>query len=99
FMLVFGAFSYVQGQTPSATPVPFVTQLTSSPGGFTSFAGDVTAHGRFVVFESNGNVATQNANNADGNREIFLIDYAQRRIFQLTNTNNVQKPPASPSPT
>lgn len=99
FMLVFSAFSYAVGQTPSATPVPFVTQLTSSPGGFSSFAGDVTANGRFVVFESNGNVATQNRNNADGNREIFLIDYAQRRIFQLTNTNNVQKPPASPSPT
>lgn len=99
FMLVFGAFSFAQGQTPSATPVPFVTQLTSSPVGFSSFAGDTTANGRFVVFESNGNVATQNRNNADGNREIFLFDYAQRRIFQLTNTNNVQKPPASPSPT
>ena len=35
----------------------------------------------------------KSANNADGNREIFLIDYAQRRIFQLTNTKNVQKPP------
>ncbi|MDQ2921212.1 MAG: hypothetical protein M3R52_06350, partial [Acidobacteriota bacterium] len=99
FMLVFGAFSYALGQTPSATPNPFITQLTSSPAGFNSFASDVTATGRFVVFESNGNVATQNRNNADGNREIFLIDYAQRRIFQLTNTNNVQKPPASPTPT
>src|SRR3989441_7271697 len=98
-MLVFGAFSYALGQTASATPDPFVTQLTSSPAGFNSFAGDITANGRFVVFESNGDVATQNRNNADGNREIFLIDYAQRRIFQLTNTKNVQKPPASPSPT
>src|SRR6185436_13236595 len=37
-------------------------------------------------------------NNADGNREIFLYDYAQRRTFQLTNTRHVLKT-ASPSPT
>src|SRR6266576_2896569 len=98
-MLVFGAFSYAQGQIASPTPAPFVTQLTSSPSGFSSFAGDITANGRFVVFESNGDVATQNRNNADGNREIFLIDYAQRRIFQITNTKNVPNPPPTPSPT
>src|SRR5882762_11207127 len=98
-MLVFGAFSYAQGQIASPTPDRFVTQLTSSPVGFNSFAGDVTANGRFVVFESNGDVATQNRNNADGNREIFLIDYAQRRIFQLTNTRNVPKASATPTPT
>ncbi|MCA1605517.1 MAG: hypothetical protein LC775_08630, partial [Acidobacteria bacterium] len=51
------------------------------------------------MFESNGNVATENPNNADGNREIFLADYAQRKIFQLTNTRNVPKPAASPTPT
>jgi uncharacterized protein (TIGR03437 family) len=96
---MFGAFSYTLGQTPSATPDPFVVQLTSSPAGFSSFAGDITANGRFVVFESNGNLDTQNPNNADGNREIFLADYAQRRIFQITNTRNVQKVPASPTPT
>ncbi|MEP6820180.1 MAG: hypothetical protein ABJA18_11645 [bacterium] len=112
-MLVFGAFSLAQAQTTSATPDPFVVQVTSSPQSFYSFAGDLTANGRFVVFESNGDVATEkipsknpdgtpnpNArNNEDGNREIFLIDYAQRRIFQITNTKNVQKPPASPTPT
>lgn len=112
-MVVFGAFSYAQGQAASATPDPFAIQLTSSPVGFYSFAGDMSANGRFVVFESNGDVATEkipsrnpdgtlnpNArNNEDGNREIFLADYAQRRIFQLTNTKNVQKPPASPTPT
>jgi uncharacterized protein (TIGR03437 family) len=113
FVLVFGAFSYVQGQAPSATPNPFVVQLTSSPTGFQSFAGDISLNGRFVVFESNGDVSTEkipsknpdgttnpNArNNEDGNRELFLIDYAQRRVFQITNTRNVQKPPASPTPT
>ena len=103
-VLVFGAFSYTYGQTPSSTPDPFITQLTSSPAGglgapFLSSATDMSANGRFVVFESNGNVATDNPNNADGNREIFLADYAQRKIFQLTNTRNVPKPAASPSPT
>ncbi|MDQ2937922.1 MAG: hypothetical protein M3R67_10475 [Acidobacteriota bacterium] len=94
-----GAFSCALGQTPSATPDPFVVQLTSSPSGFSSYAGDITANGRFVVFESNGDLDTQTRNNADGNREIYLVDYAQRRIFQITNTRNVQKPPGSPTPT
>ena len=94
-----GAFSSVVAQTPSATPDPFVAQLTSSPGLFRTNAFDISANGRFVVFESNGNVATQNRNNADGNREIFIADYAQRRIFQITNTKNVPKSSASPSPT
>ncbi len=112
-LVVMGAFSYAQGQAASATPDPFVFQVTSSPAGFYSLAGDMSANGRFVVFESNGDVATEkipsrnpdgtlnpNArNNEDGNREIFLLDYAQRRIFQLTNTHNIQKPPASPTPT
>ena len=101
-VLIFGAFSYVLGQAPSATPDPFVVQLTSSPTGFQSFAGDISLDGRFVVLESNGDISTEKTltrNNADGNREIFLIDYAQRRIFQLTNTRNVPRPSASPTPT
>jgi hypothetical protein len=40
----------------------------------------------------------QTRNNADGNREIFLLDYAQRRIFQITNTKNVPNPPAITEP-
>jgi WD40 repeat protein len=112
-LVVFGAFSYARGQVASATPDPFAIQLTSNPGGFYSFAGDFSANGRFVVFESNGDVATEkipsknadgslnpNArNNEDGNREIFVADYAQRRIYQITNTKNVQKPTPTPSPT
>src|SRR5688572_20586478 len=105
--LACGAFSISKAQIPSPTPDPFVIQLTSSPNGlFRSIAGDISANGRFVVFESNGDVATEkiptrnpdgtvnpNArNNEDGNREIFLVDYAQRRIFQITNTKNVPKP-------
>lgn len=99
-------------QTSSATPEPFVTQLTSSPAGFRSFGGDMSANGRFVVFESTGDVATNKVptrnpdgsinpnarNNEDGNREIFVADYAQRRIFQITNTKNVPNPSPSPSP-
>lgn len=101
-VLIFGAFSYVRGQAPSATPDPFVVQLTSSTAGFQSFAGDISLDGRFVVVESNGDISTEKTparNNADGNREIFLIDYAQRRIFQITNTRNVPRPSASPTPT
>ena len=95
-----GALHSVEAQTASPTPDPFTVQLTSSPNGsFGSFGSDMTANGRFVVFVSNGNVATENPNNADGNREIFIADYAQRRIFQITNTKNVPNPTPSPSPT
>src|SRR5258706_2126273 len=105
-MLIAGALTSAQSPS-SSTPDPFVTQVTSSvrssatnPVG--SFAGDITANGRFVVIESNGDIATEKTatrNNQDGNREIFLYDYAQRRIFQLTNTKSVLNPPGSPSPT
>ena len=105
--LACGAFCSVLAQTASATPDAFAAQLTSSPASSSSFAfrstaTDISANGRFVVFESNGDVATERTtarNNADGNVEIFLADYAQRRIFQLTNTKNVPKPAASPTPT
>lgn len=55
-----------------------------------SFAGGVSGDGRFVVFESTGNLATENPRNTDGNREIFLFDYAQRRIFQITDTTDMR---------
>lgn len=111
--LASGAFFSALAQTPSATPEPFLSQITSSTAGFNSFAKDVTANGRFVVVESNADIATEKIptrdaagnlnpnprNNEDGNREIFLIDYAQRRIFQITNTKNVPKPTPSPTPT
>ena len=100
--LTAGAVSSVAAQTSSPTPDPFVAQLTSSPNGsFNSVLGDFSANGRFAVFVSNGNLASDKTvrNNADGNREIFLVDYAQRRIFQITNTKNVANPTPSPSPT
>jgi len=100
--LIGGSLASVSAQVSSPTPDPFTVQLTSSPtAGFTSLTGDISANGRFVVFTSNGDVSTEtNGNrNPDGNREIFLADYAQRRIFQITNTLSLPKPPASPSPT
>lgn len=98
--LIGGSLASVSAQVSSPTPDPFAVQLTSSPSGsFNSLSSDISADGRFVVFTSNGDVATQNRRNADGNREIFLADYAQRRIFQITNTRSVPNPTPSPSPT
>lgn len=71
----------------SAQADSVIGQITSSPA--ESFAGGISGDGRLVVFESNGNVATENPRNADGNREIFIFDYAQRRIFQITDTNSL----------
>ncbi|HEX8920336.1 MAG TPA: hypothetical protein VF766_02590, partial [Pyrinomonadaceae bacterium] len=102
-LLVFfvGAFATVSAQT---TPDSFVTQITSSPRD--SFAGDISGNGRFVVIESTGDIATlkpgetaatKSPNNADGNREIFLVDYAQRRIFQITNTTSARVDTTKPA--
>ncbi len=71
-----------------------IGQLTNSP--VESFAGGISGDGRFVVFESTGNLATVNPRNTDGNREIFIFDYAQRRIFQITNTTSLRANTANP---
>lgn len=100
-VLIMGAFAVAQAQNPDA----FVTQISSSAGA--TFAGDISQNGRFVVFESTGDIATEKTaarNNQDGNREIFLYDYAQRRIFQITNTKSALLaasacPTPSPTPT
>jgi len=75
-------FSPVSAQADS-----FIGQITSSPA--ESFVGGISGDGRLVVFESTGNLATENPRNADGNREIFIFDYAQRRIFQITDTKSL----------
>lgn len=80
-------FLFVNLSTASAQVDSLIGQFTDSPA--ESFAGGVSGNGRLVVFESTGNLATENPRNADGNREIFLFDYAQRRIFQITNTRSV----------
>lgn len=79
-IFAFTALSF--GQTESV-----IGQITSSAS--ESFAGSISGNGRFIVFESTGDIATENPRNADGNREIFLFDYAQRRIFQITDTKSV----------
>jgi hypothetical protein len=100
--LIGGSLVSVAAQTTSPTPDPFVAQITNTPNAaFSSAVSDISANGRFVVFTSNGDVSTEvgGNRNLDGNREIFLFDYAQRRIFQITNTRNVANPTPSPSPT
>ncbi|MET0648326.1 MAG: hypothetical protein ABW208_17070, partial [Pyrinomonadaceae bacterium] len=81
--------------TPSPTPTPGTTPTpTPLPVPRDSFAGDISGNGRFVVIESAGDISTERTadrNNADGNQEIFLFDYAQRRIFQITNTKSALK--------
>jgi hypothetical protein len=108
-LFIVGLFAHAGAQTPSATPDPIVAQLTASATN--TFVGDVSGDGRFVVLESTGDIATEKIpsssstlnprNNEDGNREIFLIDYAQRRIFQITDTKSAlkdaTKPPIDPA--
>ncbi len=101
-LFIFGAHNLAQAQTPSPspTPDPVIAQVTSSSAD--SFTGGTSGNGRLVVIESTGDIATERTatrNNVDGNREIFLYDYAQRRIFQITNTKSSIQPSASPSPT
>ncbi|HXH69547.1 MAG TPA: hypothetical protein VNI60_04285, partial [Pyrinomonadaceae bacterium] len=78
----------------SAQADSVIGQITSSAQ--ESFAGGISGDGRLVVFESTGNVATENPRNADGNREIFVFDYAQRRIFQITDTRSLLTNVANP---
>ncbi|MEO6588904.1 MAG: hypothetical protein ABIP06_06200, partial [Pyrinomonadaceae bacterium] len=82
-LFILSSFTAISAQVDSA-----IAQITSSPS-FESFVGDISGDGRFVVFESKANVATENPRNADGNLEVFLFDYAQRRIFQITDTKNL----------
>ena len=81
--------------TPSPTPTPGTTPTpTPLPIPRDSFAGDISGNGRFVVIESAGDIATNRTadrNNADGNQEIFLFDYAQRRVYQITDTKSALK--------
>lgn len=71
----------------SAQTDSVIGQVTNSTA--ESFAGGISGDGRYIVFESTGNLATENPDNSDGNREIFLFDYAQRRIFQITHTKSL----------
>jgi hypothetical protein len=84
-ILISGAFNFASAQIDS-----FIAQITVSAT-VESVPTDMSGNGRFVVFLSTGDLSTlktSTRNNADGNLEVFLFDYAQRRIFQITNTKN-----------
>lgn len=82
FLFLFVNLSIAFGQVDSV-----IGQITNSTA--ETFAGGISGNGRLVVLESTGNLATENPRNADGNREIFIFDYAQRRIFQITDTRSL----------
>jgi hypothetical protein len=67
----------------------FISQVTTSS--VACVTRGMSADGRLVLFQSTADLATEtsNRNNADANNELFLYDYAQRRIFQITNTKSV----------
>lgn len=101
--IFFGAHIFANAQNPSPTPDPFVAQITTSTRD--SFTNGTDSTGRFVIIESTGDIATKDPtvttavvqDNSDGNREIFLFDYAQRRIFQLTNTKSARVDTTKPA--
>ena len=84
FVFIFLCVNAVKISAQADTALGQITNSTSE-----SFAGGISGDGRFVVIESRGNIATENPRNTDGNREIFLFDYAQRRIYQITDTKSV----------
>ncbi|HZB46525.1 MAG TPA: hypothetical protein VE360_14820, partial [Pyrinomonadaceae bacterium] len=90
--------------TPTPTPTPTATPTPGAPINLNSFATSMSGDGRLVVIESEGDIATPPPgetketmvpNNRDGNQEIFLFDYAQRRIFQLTDTRHALRDAAA----
>jgi len=77
-MLVAGALS--SAQTTASTPDAFRAQVTGTTRD--SYATDISANGRFVVFQSEGDAATikpgqtvttKSPANTDGNSEIFCM--------------------------
>ena len=61
-----------------------------------SYTSDTSGDGRFVMIESDGDIATYNPRNADRNYEIFLFDVAQRHIFQITDTKSATQSTTCP---
>ncbi len=66
----------------------FVSGLATDANEYFYHRSEVSADGRLIVFGSRGNLATFNPRNSDGNYEIFLLDVAQRHVFQITDTKN-----------
>jgi len=61
-----------------------------------SYVSDTSGDGRFVLIQSNGDIATYNPRNSDRNFEIFLMDVAQRHIFQVTDTKSATQTTTCP---
>ncbi len=91
FLIIFSTVAV----SASAQADTMVAQITASSSD--TVTRGISADGRFVVFESMGNIATVNPRNSDGNMEIFLLDYAQRQIFQITDTKSVYLNPSASS--
>src|SRR3712207_9227265 len=77
----------------SPAPDSFTAQITNANSADV-FVYGISGNGRFVVFESTANLApefplapTTGRNNADGNREIFLFDYADRKSTRLNSSH------------
>lgn len=90
-LFLFAILTLTASFPASAQVDSIVGQFTSVSGNANVFVRGISGDGRLVVVESRGDISTErNAarNNADGNLEIFLFDYAQRRIFQITDTKN-----------
>jgi WD40-like Beta Propeller Repeat. len=70
-----------------------------TPTTTTGFTEDISGDGRFAVMVSQSNLTTVagTRNNVDGNYEVFLFDYAQRHVFQITNTKSLLINPAGPT--
>ncbi|MBP7146336.1 MAG: PD40 domain-containing protein [Acidobacteria bacterium] len=69
-------------------------QLTSQVG-FTCTAPALSGNGQKIAFQSNANLATNNAENYD---EVFVIDWTGTGLRQLSNTSNLLLTPASQLP-
>ena len=80
--LIIAVFANVSNTNAQVDSV--IGQISSTTSA--TFVGGISGDGRLIVFESTGNIATENPRNEDLNREIFLFDYAQRRIYQITDT-------------
>ncbi len=95
--VLFVVIAFIGIFTPASAQVrdSVIGQVTDSAK--ESLAGGISGDGRLIVFESTGNIATENPRNSDGNREIFIFDYAQRRIFQITDTKSLLTNPAMPA--
>src|SRR6185437_15401630 len=94
-----GSLASVSAQTASPTPDPFTVQLTSTPNGaFNSIASDITANGRFVVFTSNGDVATANPRNPTAIAKSFWqttrnVAFSRSRIPKTFRFPHLQRAP------